>query len=267
MKKFLIWGGSILAVIVLLITLNFTLFSLNNINITFHNATVLFADTEYNSIIESGEFETENSVFFMDKQSHIDKIEKEYPYLKVINLEIQFPNNLVIHCIEREPIFAIQTDTNVLICDEDFKVLEVETELNYISTQNNCILIEGITLENELAEGDFISINETPLLKLISPAFQLNNRNIYEQRCLIKEIEITMTASVINARNTYAIILKDFNNLNTLVVDASDKLEYKLNIFLALQSQIINTSEKYLLVYEKLDSTIVAQERSITELE
>lgn len=264
MKKFLIWSGAILGFFGFLVVLNFTLFSLNTINITFHNATVLFAETNtLNSVIETGEFENENSVFFMDKQSHIDKIEKEYPYIKVINLEIQFPNNIILHCIEREPVFAIQTLTSLLICDKDFKVLETQSETNFESTQNNYILIEGLDIENELTAGDFVIVDETPLLKLISPAFELNNRNIYEQQSLIKKIEITEMISVINVAYTPAIFITDFNGLETKIEDAKDKLEYKINIFLALQSQIINTSEKYLLVYENLNSQIVAQEIAI----
>lgn len=264
MKKFLIWSGGILGVMGLLVVLNFTLFSLNAVNITFHNATVLFADANLqNSIIETGEFETENSVLFIDKQSHIAKIEKEYPYLKVINLEIQFPNNVILHCIEREPVFAIQTTASLLVCDKDFKVLEVQNLTNYESTQNNFILIEGLNIENELTAGDFVIVDETPLLKLISPAFELNNRNIFEQQSLIKKIEITEMVSVINVAYTPAIFITDFNGLQTKIEDAKDKLEYKINIFLALQSQIINVSEKYLLIYENLNSQIVAQEKSL----
>lgn len=264
MKKFLIWGGAVFIFLGLLVVLNFTLFSLNSVSISFHNATSLYADTTtQNSIVETGEFENENSVFFVDKQSHIDKIEKQYPFIKVINIEVQFPNNLIIHCIEREPLFAVQTTNNILICDKEFKILEIEETTTYESTQNNCILIEGLNIENALTAGDFIITDETPLLKLISPAFELNNRNILEQQALIKKIEVTTMVSVINFAYTPAIYITDFNGLETRIEDALDKLEAKINLFLAVQSQIINTSQKYLLIYENMNRQIVAQEVSI----
>ncbi|MDD4815540.1 MAG: hypothetical protein PHQ62_00155 [Clostridia bacterium] len=265
MKKFLIWCGGIFVFLGLLVVLNFTLFTLNTVSIKFHNATVLFADTSIqNNIIETGEFKSKDSVIFMDKQSHIDKIEKQYPFLKVVNIEINFPNNITIHCIEREPVFAVKTPTNILICDKDFKVLEIEETTDFESTQNNCILIEGLNIETLLTAGDFIITEQTPLLKLISPAFELNNRNIYEQQSLIKKIEITTMTSIINSANTPAIFITDFNGLETQIEDALEKLEAKINIFLALQSQILNINEKFLLIYESLARQIVAREVSLT---
>lgn len=217
MKKVIIWISSILGFFGIILILCFTLFALNNVSVDFKNETTVFQDElTQKTIIEAGDFSNGSCVFFMDKQLNTDKIEKMHPYLKVINIETVFPNNFVIHCYEREELFAVQFDEKkYYICDEELKILRVltlETD-NYLSTQTNAINVKGYeNVPKNLTAGDFLNIDKEKdiAIKKLSPAFKLNNRTTAEQKALIKEIEFEMYASVIHKKYMVALNIIDF---------------------------------------------------------
>lgn len=269
MKKSIIWISSILGFIVLIIILCFTLFGLNHISIDFRNQTSLFnSETKQQEIIESGEFVQGSCVLFMNEEKISEKIEKANPYIKVVNIEIIFPNNIIIHCFEREEIFAIQFDgLSYYICDEEQKILRILTlEMgNYVSTQTNAMIVSGYDeIDKNLSAGDFLSFDtdKDNALKKLSPAFKLNNRTTVEQKALIKEVKFELQASVIHKKYMIALRITDFTGFSAKIVDAEDFLEYKINIFLETVSLIEDadkeTSELY--IFQTLEGQFVAHQ-------
>lgn len=267
MKKSIIWIGSIVGFIGIIFILCFTLFALDKISVDFKNETTLFnSELKQQEIMESGEF-TGGCVFFMDKEVSIEKIEKAHPYIKVVNIEIIFPNDIVIHCYEREELFAVQfSEHEYYICDEELKILRLTLKTDdYLSTQTNAILVKGYeNVPENLSEGDFLSVNKDKdnAIKKFSPAFKLNNRTTAEQKGLIKEIELEMYASVIHKKYMVALNLTDFTRFSAKIVDAEDYLEYKINSYLETLSIIPDDEKKdsELLVYQTLEGNIVAHQ-------
>ena len=267
MKKSIIWISSILGFIGLIIILCFTLFGLNNIAVDFRNDTTLFnSELKKQEIIDSGEFASGSCVFFMDKNFISEKIEKANPYIKIVNIEIIFPNDIIIHCYEREEIFAIQfDDLSYYICDEELKILRIltlETD-GYINTQTNAMLITGYEeINTDLSEGDFLSfgIDEDNAIKKFSPSFKLNNRTTVEQKGLIKEVEFELQASVIHMKYMIALVITDFTGFSAIIVDAEDYLEYKINLYLEAVSLIADNekSNSELYIYETLEGKFFA---------
>ena len=74
-KGWIIAISVILAVIVLIVILSFTVFSLKSVEVDFRTNKVYITATD-EEIIESGEFDYGGSVFFKNKDKYIDKIER-----------------------------------------------------------------------------------------------------------------------------------------------------------------------------------------------
>ncbi len=180
--------GAIGALVVIFIILCFTLFSLSSVSINWRNKPIALAGSEQ-EIIESGKFGYGKSVLFSGKQNYIASLEKANSYLKVINIETVFPNRYVVHCMERQQVYAIPLNERMYICDDEFKVLEIyEDASEFVSGQDKPTLIEkGLRVENSLAEkGEFLKVaNKVDLFS----AFIENNQSLPDQQALIKTME------------------------------------------------------------------------------
>ena len=250
-------------VIVTLVVLLFTLFGLNKVEMCFQNNSKVFADeTIVKQIISSANFKKHSCVLFLNKDKYINKLEKENSYLKIINIETKFPNNLVIHCAEREEIFAIKNgDRKYFICDVDFKVLKIldysNTELSdeYLSTQNNAIILNGINVLNSSAVvGDFLTILESKeIVYNFVTSMAVNNRDIAETKALIKELTLSY-----NVLGQAKLLLKLHSEYSVEILDTSNFLSKKINLFLSIYDKIPATdysTHKLIIIYNQSENT------------
>lgn len=257
-KKLLILIISPIAVILTAIILAFTLFGLSTVTINLKNDSSIFSsEISQEKVIESGNFRKNSCVFFIDKQSHINLMEKNNPYLKVINIETKFPNNLIIHCLEREELYALKiNDSKFFIVDNEFKLLNIVGEFD--SNSSNAILLGGeINIENKDAEiGEFISLSdEQNNIENIYTALFLNNRTPAEQKALFKEISIEY--NLVSKPHLY---IKDYNGLNICIKYMRDKLPQKIQCLFATYNQIdiSNYQGSTLTIQENEQNEIIA---------
>ena len=69
---------------------------------------------------------TGGNIFLVKKGDIADKLEKKYYYMRVVSIETRFPNKIVLHCAEREPMFAVDIgDGKYAVLDEMGKVLRI----------------------------------------------------------------------------------------------------------------------------------------------
>lgn len=140
MKKkrlFLIVLVSILFVFVFL--LGSPIFKLQNVEIKFfndNNQVIFIKDNlvfnnkqKINKIISSGKFDYGNSLFLINKENYVSRLDKNNPYLKLIKISSVFPNKIIVYARERKPVFYISNDNDYFLLDREFKILEI--------TQNN----------------------------------------------------------------------------------------------------------------------------------
>lgn len=258
-------------VIITLVVLMFTLFGLNNISLNFQNETNLFiAENIQNQIIEDGDFKKNSCVFFMNKQKHINKIEKDNPYLKVINIETVFPNNLIIHCAEREEVFAIEiSERKYFICDEDFKVLKVldysstEDSDNYESTQNNAVILKGVSVANlDATTGDFLVVTSGQACAYnFITSMQMNNRDIGEIKSFVKDLTISYDAL---GRSKLKMTLHSQYEIE--ILDSTNILPEKINIMFSAYDLVPveeYCTHKLIVFYNQLENTIMGQHTKI----
>lgn len=232
-KKWIIVLSVLAAVIVLIVILSFTLFSLRTIELDFRTNKTYITATD-DEIIESGEIKMGGSVFFRSKNKYIEKIESKNPYIKVVNIETVFPSKFVIHVAERQEIFAVEHNDQFYITDDEFKVLRITD--SYASTQDNAMLLEGLQVADEnYAVGQFMDVSG---YQPIYDALFENNRPLSEQITLIESINLTEIYDDVLNENQSAIELEFFNGQTYIIYNSTYGLTYKVELMLDVFSQI-----------------------------
>lgn len=243
------WGiilGSIAGLIGLCVILCFTLFSLKSVSVDFRSSTSVLTDQE-EAIVESGEFSYGGCVLFLGKKGAIAKIEKDHPYVKVVNIETVFPSSYIIHCVERQEVYALELNDKTYICDEQFKVLRIEAG-EYQGGMDKPILYKGLRVNNSNAEiGEFLQIeNEIDIFS----EFIKNNRLLHEQKALIQDIEVGKLFDENIKKEQAFIKLSLYDGQTYLIKNATYGLEYKVAKMLAVYSNIFS------IVGQKIDSNL-----------
>lgn len=235
-NKKLIIGLSVgLGIILTIIILIFTLFSLSTVQIDFRTSLNNITASE-EEIIDSGKFNYKSSVLFSNKNKYIERLEKNNPYLKVINIETKFPNKFIIHAKERQELFAISYDEKYLICDEEFKVLNIVNE--YENSQSNAILLDfDYEFEKDIKVGEFLKLKNSVMKKFYSMNL-LNNRNYNEITSIFKKISVFSYKNEKNKKNEVGIKFQTFNNRDVQINNIEFGLEYKLQLFYSVYSSI-----------------------------
>lgn len=154
-NKKLIVFLSILAFLTVLIVLNSTLFTLQKININWLTTKYeldSIKDYEITDEIDKGE-----SIFLVNKTNITSKLEKDYPYLRVVSIESKFPNKLVIHSAERESLFAVKlSDNEYAVIDELGKVLKISTSSIFVGSDLGAKPIKVSFSSLSLNPSDFV---------------------------------------------------------------------------------------------------------------
>ena len=225
MKKKLIISASVLiGLIVIVLTLCFTVFTVKTVQIDFRTSTTQsFNDKD---IIEDSEIEFGKCLLFMSKENYIQNIEKSNPYIKVINIEKTFPSSLIIHCAERQSIYAIEDETKTIYCDEDFKVLQIKDSL-HSSTKENEILLKNIEVSDDIAPGDFLDINQKAL-KQLYPAMLENSLGLNQFLGFCKEIEPEVKVNDLTSKEETHLTITTFTNRKIRILNIDSNLNFKI---------------------------------------
>ncbi len=163
-KKKLIALFSILFVIVLFVFC-MAFFTLQHVSVFFIHPTNKAFD--HTGIIESAEFDYGRSLVSQDKQQYIANIEKANPYIKVNKIETKFPNRMIIHVEERQPMYVLHNVTagQYLVLDEQMKVLEIITDEDYMLLTDQKpmeLVVENYSIVfDQLGEGVVAQLSST----------------------------------------------------------------------------------------------------------
>lgn len=230
-KKWIIALSVIVAVILLIVILSFTVFSLKSVTLDYRTSKENITATD-EEIIESADIDLGGSVFFRNKQYYIDNIERENPFVKVINIETVFPSSYVIHIAERQKVFAVEHNRQYYIVDEDYKVLEIYNS----EEQTDAILLNGLEISGtSYAVGEFLEVeNSQPIYS----ALYENNRPLNEQKAMIENITFTSIYDKNIGESQPAIELKFFSGQTFRIINSSYGLRYKVALMLDVFSQI-----------------------------
>lgn len=166
----------VFACLVVLVILSSAIFALSNVSVNFVYSSPSF-EGKQQEIIDSADFAYGTNVLFLKKQPYISRLEKNFPYLKVLNIETKFPNKLVLNCEERQELFAVKLiDNTYAIIDEDYKILKKSS--SFVNTQSNAILLEGTVFSGASQEGEFLSTDKSQENLMLNVMLSLREWNL-----------------------------------------------------------------------------------------
>ena len=223
-KKLIISISALLGVITVVLTLCFTVFTVKEVEIDFRTSLEQPYDEE--EIIKEANIDFGKCLLFMSKTGYIKRIEEKFPYLEVINIETVFPSKLVIHCAERQELFAFQKDDQMALLDKDFKVLSVE-QGNFESDKENPILIKGLTFKGEIYEGKFLDITENGLKRFYSSMLE-NNKTLPQVLGFCKELFVYSEYNPLTNSNETNIVITTFKNREIKILNIDVNLSRKM---------------------------------------
>ncbi len=122
---------TVISVFVVLLVLGSALFSLQSVSIEFalvktENSVLATYDKE--EMVKAGGFSYGRNILFLNFDKNMERIEKAFPYAKVVKVTRNFPNKAIVYVTEREPMFKVsQPDGSAYILDADLKVLKHST--------------------------------------------------------------------------------------------------------------------------------------------
>ncbi len=260
-KKLIIALSVIVALLITLIVLMFTLFSLKSVEIEFETGNKIITNEMQNQIIS--EIDLGGTVFFKNKDEMTSKIEKKYPYVKVINIETILPNKFIIHIAERQEIYAITSLNRTCYLDNELKVLRIEEE-SFVSTSTNAIKLDLFGLDFDLSafsEGQFFDISELTInssnksinlgeqtqetLNNLLNCFQINNRTLVDLKALAKSITFSTYIDYRNGETALQAKIVDFNDFEIFILCPCENLEDKVsNMLYAYEKIMLESAEK-----------------------
>ncbi len=209
---------SIFAFLVILIVLSSTIFALNQVSLSFLSPTDRL-NGKGEDIVKSVDFKFGQNVLFANKKGYISQLEKNNPYLKVINIETIFPNKFVINAVERQELFAIKLANNsYAIVDGDFKVLEIVE--NYINSASNAIVLTNIKdLPTSVEIADFLQFDKKQMNVLsstINSLYEWQENSVLKQKIESVEVDYERLNQVsVKMRSGVQIVVKDANEYNS----------------------------------------------------
>ncbi len=187
---------SVLAIIILLIVLNSTVFTLKKVEVNFYNTQdqliednntlTHFNEESIDDIIDSAKFKFGKTIFLIKKQPYINRLELKNPYLKVISITARFPNKLVIKVAEREVLYATPlANSKYALLDGELKVLEIVDSIDAFS----CVVVD-LELDT-LQAGTFVKgEKQYSILKQFAPCMQVCTFNTQETIALVESVSL-----------------------------------------------------------------------------
>lgn len=235
--------GVISVVLITLIVICSTVFTVKDIRINFLEVpNNLTEESVYSQIVNTNSIKFGNSVFLYDKNDSVEHIEKNVSYLKVVNLEIEFPNILAINCVERRECAYIPITNSIgmyAICDKEGKVLR---------TSNNEV--------SNLTKFDIVN----PISNVLVGTF-INNETINKSLMLFQQFEYISTLGASANIFFQSITIEDRYSTQEGVYDIKCITRDNVTInFIKANESLVSKLSKFLEVYgyDGVDSQISA---------
>lgn len=211
---------TIFVFLAVIVVLSSAVFALKDISVNFLSTTDILTGTEQN-IIDSGNFKVGENVFFATKSAYIKNIEKDNPYIRVINIETIFPNKFVINAVERNETYVIKLDNNKYAkTDEYLKVLEVTEK--YQNSTSNGIEVKNSGLSGQsVSAGDFFETND--FLSKLFYAFKEWDSSVVSIKNKIASVEL-------NYEQTDKLLINMRSGVQIIIRKSSNQLSDKLNL-------------------------------------
>jgi hypothetical protein len=204
----------LLSIILVVIVLNSTVFTIQKVDVQFENQTKVYSSSDSAKLIAENSISLGQNIIFASKKDMTNIVERKNAYAKVINIEKVFPNKIIIHIIEREPVFCVSMqDSRYAILDGDLKVLDVK------DIKGTLIDLSFLTSISTLSSGEFLSIEGNNEITSILTNFEVYSWNNATIQNKFKTFSLDKTnknnESLLNLNiTTYQGVNIRFNNID-----------------------------------------------------
>lgn len=177
------------------------------------NTVVVYNPTVYSSveIADRLSFSVGDSLFTVHRDKLAEEICTYCPYVKSANVKYRFPSDLQIDLSPAVVTYAIRTETEVLLVDRDFKVLEVLDRLPEGIVAVDGMEVSSYTLGYPLDENENIQVS---ILRELFSELEKHNLN--------------QKTSKIDLTKKYNISLQMYDVI-TVYLGNSENFESKMN--------------------------------------
>lgn len=222
-SKKLIVFISILSVLLVLVILNSTVFTLQYVDINWLTTKNEMKNYKDYDIVDS--VSTGGNIFLVKKDTISEKLEKKYYYLRVVGIETKFPNKIVLHCAEREPMYAVDIgDGKYAVLDEVGKVLRIANSSIFADSDLDLgarpirVKFEGFALSaDNFVLGEIVKVDRVAnLLNNLSYTLRESNYMPTTSKGVFNNI------SIVSSGETSEINLQTRNGMLMKLIDAED---------------------------------------------
>lgn len=229
---------SVFLVLTILIVLCSTVFTLHTVDVVWLTSSNQLKDVSRTNIIEAGEFKTGESVFLINKSKYINNLETKLPYLKVLGMEIKFPNKLSLKLAEREELYVLKVAEQK---SNSFCYVYLDYELKVLKMSNTQVPPNGVN---------------PAVLEIVN--YNLTDANFE----LGKKVDLPISNALVSVGNMLASTGYGGSKANALIESMVFEYDFKSEISIKttygltikLQDALIKTNQKMLkalTVYEE----------------
>ncbi len=171
-KKNIIIISVFSAVLLLLIILFAAVFCLRVQTVKIVDGSILQAENA--DILSTAGLKNGQSIFGIDKAGAINRIEKKYPYIKVVQIKTTGVNSIEICVRAREAMYYLEHNGTYNILDEDLKVLNQTSNFSYITERYKSLINFSSHKNNNQLENDLGITNNTKPCDFVGNDFYKN---------------------------------------------------------------------------------------------
>ena len=240
-KRKIIVACCIIGIIVIVAGVFAAMFNLQHISVEIRkNPEIVeqYGKNVESSIIECGDFPYGSNTLFSSYVKNQDRIEKEFPFIKVEKMVRRFPDKMTIYISGRVPEVIVKDNSKVntyYVLDIDMKVLAVigNDELDD-KLYKNLPILTGSSIKN-MNSGEFLTRNnETSVIVSILDGIYAKDQT---ESSVMSDITIDLS------KEKYIITLKDSNVKGAVIeINGNDNLKEKVFAAYSLYKIVENDS-------------------------
>ena len=226
-KRRIIVISCIIGIIVILVGIFAAMFNLQHITVEIKKnpeIVLSYGEDVGDKIIKTGDFPYDSNTLFSSYKDNQEKIEKNFPFVKVEKLVRRFPNKMTIYVSGRIPEAIVKNKSSYYVLDIDLKILAVISSVSELDNDmyKGLPIVEGIDMSG-LSSGDFLEKSEGSELVAILDGIYAKD----------KTKSSVMSRITINKQdNLYSIVLRD-SNVDGAKIDIKGSENLKEKVFCA----------------------------------
>ncbi len=185
------------------------------------NTVVVRNSTQYSSveIAKQFDFSLGDSLFTVHREKLSDKITVACPYVKSVEVSYKLPNDLEITVTPSTVALAVRTETEVLLLDDNFKVLEVVERI-----PDNVLAVDGLELSSYTV-GYPLDEEENLQVSIVRNLVnELTQRDLYQH------------VSKIDLSKKYNISMKIYDVIDVYLGN-SEEFDAKMNVLVKILNE------------------------------